>query len=183
MEEKREYILRYREREGIRLDISQIAKNSGRKATAKLMLNRYLFHSFFFHVVIPPLLIVSFVFASFWGKFGGRINKPTTVTVKDPSHLFSLLFNAALDISTLRLCRDDILEAVYTSVHDNAIKGTKTNIFVAAFTTCHARLKLYESLDVLQEQVLNYDTDSVVKRGMKLTMLSNQPNVSIFCTT
>ena len=103
-----------------------------------------------------------FCFCSFWGKFGERINKPTTVTVKDPSHLFSLLSNAALDISTLRLCSDHILEAVYTSVNDNAIKGTKTNIFVAAFTTCHARLKIYEFLDVLQEQVLNYDTDSVV---------------------
>ena len=41
-------------------------------------------------------------------------------------------------------------------------KAAKTNIFVAAFTTCHARLKLYESLDTLQEQVLYYDTDSVV---------------------
>lgn len=55
-----------------------------------------------------------------------------------------------LDISTLRLCTEYTLEAVYTSVHDNAVKGTKTNIFVAAFTTCHARLKLNESLDALQ---------------------------------
>ena len=92
-------------------------------------------------------------FCSFWGKFGELINKPTTVTVNVPSHLFILVSDAFLNISTLRLCTDDILEAVYTSVHDNAVKGTKTNIFVAAFTTCHARLKLYESLDTLQEQV------------------------------
>ena len=72
--------------------------------------------------------------------------------------MFSLISDAALDISTLRLCTDDMLEAVYTSVNDNAVKGTKTNIFVAAFTTCHARLKLYESLDTLQQQVLYYDT-------------------------
>ena len=39
LEQKREYILRYQEREGIRLDIASIAKNPGRKATAKLMLN------------------------------------------------------------------------------------------------------------------------------------------------
>ena len=101
---------------------------------------------------------------SFWGKFGERINKPTTVTVQNPAHLFNLITDAALDISTLRLCIDDILEAVNTSVQDNAVKGTKTNIFVAAFTTCHARLKLYESLDTLQEQVLYYDTDSVIYR-------------------
>ena len=110
-----------------------------------------------------PFILFSF-FHSFWGKFGERINKPTTVTVKDPAHLLSLISDSALDISTLRLCTDDILEAVYTSVHDNAVKGTKTNIFVAAFTTCYARLKLYESLNTLQEQVLYYDTDSVVYR-------------------
>ena len=161
MEQKREYILRYREREGIRLDISQIAKNPGRKATAKLMLDRYSFHVLFSCCHLTPSHGF-FCFCSFWGKFGERINNPTTVTVKDPSHLFSLLSDPALDISTLRLYTDDILEAVYTSVHDNAVKGTKTNIFVAAFTTCHARLKLEESLDTLQEQVLYYDTDSVV---------------------
>ena len=149
MEQKRDYILRYQEREGIRLDIASIAKNPGRKATAKLMLN------------------------SFWGKFGERVNKPTTVTVKDPP-LFSLISDAALDISTLRLCTDDILEAVYTSVRENAVKGTKTNIFIAAFTTCHARLKLYESLDTLQQKVLYYVTDSVVYKWRP-----GQPSIAI----
>ena len=150
VEQKRDYILRYQEREGIRLDITSIAKNPGRKATAKLMLN------------------------SFWGKFGERVNKPTTVTVKDPAHLFSLISDAAVDLSTLRLCTDDILEAVYASVQENAVKGTKTNIFEAAFTTCHARLKLYESLDTLQQQVLYYDTYSVVYKWRP-----GQPSIAI----
>ena len=150
VKQKRDYILRYQEREGIRLDITSIAKNPGRKATAKLMLS------------------------SFWGKFGWRVNKPTTVTVKDPAHLFSLISDAAVDLSTLRLCTDDILEAVYTSVQENAVKGTKTNIFEAAFTTCHARLKLYESLDTLQQQVLYYDTYSVVYKWRP-----GQPSIAI----
>ena len=64
----------------------------------------------------------------------------------------------------MRLCTNDVMEVVYTSKDDNVVKGTKTNIFVAAFTTSYARLKLYESLDVLQQQVLYYDTDSVVYR-------------------
>jgi hypothetical protein len=38
----------------------------------------------------------------------------------------------------------------------------KTNIFVAAFTTCWARLKLYGVLDSLRERVLYFDTDSVI---------------------
>ena len=102
------------------------------------------------------------------------MNKPTTVTVQDPAHLIRLISDAALDISTLQLCTDDILEAVYTSVHENAVKGSKTNIFVGAFTTCHARLKLYESLDVLQKQVLYYDTDSVVYKWRP-----GQPSIAI----
>lgn len=124
-----------------------------------------MFH-FFFHVVVPFLLILFFPFffisCSFWGKFGEKLNKPTTVTVKEPSHLFSLITDTTKEISTLRLCTDDILEAVYTHVHDNAAKGKKTNIFIASFTTSYARLKLYESLDLLQHQVLYYDTDSII---------------------
>ena len=164
LEDKREYIINYQEREEIRLDIASIQKNPGRKATAKLMLNRYLFHVAFFIMLSFHFFSSFFLFisCSFWGKFGERSNKATTVTVRDPSHLFNLISDTTKQISTLRLCTDDILEAVYTSVQDNVVKGTKNNIFIAAFTTCHARLKLYESLDALQEQVLYFDTDSVI---------------------
>ena len=76
LEQKREYILEYEQKEGIRLNIANIAKNPGRKATAKLMLNRYLFHvPFFFHVVIPPLLIPFFFFhfLQFLGQIWGKV--------------------------------------------------------------------------------------------------------------
>lgn len=36
------------------------------------------------------------------------------------------------------------------------------NIFVACFTTCWARLRLYEALDLLQDRMLYFDTDSVI---------------------
>jgi hypothetical protein len=38
----------------------------------------------------------------------------------------------------------------------------QTNIFIAAFTTCWARLKLYDVLEMFGERVLYYDTDSVI---------------------
>ena len=168
-EQKREYIMNYEEREGIRLDISQIAKNPGRKATAKLMLNSYVFFIFyflFFCCIYILLILFSFHFSrSFWGKFGERSNRPTTVTVQDPTHLFRLITDTTIDINTIRVCTDDIMEVVHTSVEDNVVKGTKTNIFIAAFTTSNARLKLYESLDALQvDQVIYFDTDSIVYR-------------------
>ena len=66
----------------------------------------------------PPHL--SLYSCSFWGKFGEQINKPTTVTVKNPSHLFSLLYDAAFDAITLRLCTD-ILEAVCMTMRSKAL--------------------------------------------------------------
>ena len=71
VEQKREYIVNYKEREGIRLDIAHIEKNPGRKATAKLMLNRYFFNFLFLHVVIPPFLMVFFFF--FFLQFLGQV--------------------------------------------------------------------------------------------------------------
>ena len=38
----------------------------------------------------------------------------------------------------------------------------KINIFIAAFTTCHARLRLYHHLKTVGQRALYYDTDSVI---------------------
>ena len=137
-EKKQQYLSQYREKEGIDLDYESIQKNPGRKQTAKLMLN------------------------SFWGKFGQRPNKPKTVTITSPSQLFPLLFNSHKKLTTLRICNEDVLEAVYTELDENIVPSNKTNVFIASFTTAWARLRLYEALDVLQQQVLYYDTDSVI---------------------
>ena len=55
-----------------------------------------------------------------------------------------------------------MLEVAYKQTEDNNLPSDKTNIFIAAFTTCWARLKLYSYLHRLQQQVLYYDTDSVI---------------------
>ena len=137
-EDKARYVEQYREREGIQLDSSLIEKNPGRKQVAKLMLN------------------------SFWGKFGERANKPKTEQIQNPVDLYNILHDPAVELSTLRVCNDDVLEAVYSQTQENVVPSVKTNIFIAAFTTCHARLKLYSYLNRLQKQVLYYDTDSVI---------------------
>lgn len=47
--------------------------------------------------------------------------------------------------------------------HEDACASSgKINIFIACFTTALARLKLYAELEKLNEQVLYYDTDSVI---------------------
>ena len=55
------------------------------------------------------------------------------------------------------MCSDQKLEIVY-----NQLDNGKRNVFVAAFTTCWARLKLYSRLEQLQQQALYFDTDSVI---------------------
>ena len=56
------------------------------------------------------------------------------------------------------------MELVTTMAEEEYERSVKTNVFIAAFTTSHARLKLYGALDTLKERVLYYDTDSVIYR-------------------
>ena len=135
-EQQQQYKRLYKEKEGITLQ--NVEKNPGRKQVAKLMLN------------------------SFWGKFGERTNKTKVEQVKQPSQLYRLLTDSANDIQAIRICTDEVLEVVYKQTEDNNLPSAKTNIFIAAFTTCWARLKLYSYLQTLGEQVLYYDTDSVI---------------------
>ena len=129
---------RYLDREGIALDETQMIKNPGRKTTAKLMLN------------------------SFWGKFGENLRKTSTQTITTPAQLYSLVTDPLKNVTSIRICNEDVLEVCYTDPDDECVENGKTNLFVAAFTTCHARLKLYSYLKVLGEQVLYFDTDSVI---------------------
>ena len=128
----------YHAREGIELDETQMVKNPGRKTTAKLMLN------------------------SFWGKFGENLRKTSTATITTPAQLYDLVTDPLKSVTSIRICSEDVLEVLYTSPDDECVENGKTNLFVAAFTTCHARLKLYSYLKVLGEQVLYFDTDSVI---------------------
>ena len=149
-EDKAMYVQRYKQREGIDLDPNLIVKNPGRKATAKLMLN------------------------SFWGKFGENLHKPTTEVVHTPHELFALVSDPFSVIHQVRLSNDDTLEVVHSNLKDNQPDNGRVNIFVAAFTTCHARLKLYTYLEQLQQRVLYFDTDSVI-----YTVRPGQPDIAL----
>ena len=137
-EQKQAYIRNYKQHENIDLDPNLVEKNAGRKATAKLMLN------------------------SFWGKFGENLEKPTTQSITSPESLFRFVSDPLLHIHQLRICNDELLEVVYSNITSNQLDNGKRNVFVAAFTTCNARLKLYSYLQTLNKQVLYFDTDSVV---------------------
>ena len=82
--------------------------------------------------------------------------------VTEPKEFFHFLDPTQYEVSDARLVNDETVEVHYKEKDEFAEQNDKVNIVIAAFTTAYARLKLYDLLDLLQERVLYYDTDSVI---------------------
>ena len=117
----------YRDKEGIELDPEKIEKNPGLRTLAKMMLN------------------------SMWGKFGQCTNKTQVREFDDPKKFSTFCISDTLQIKYVGIQSDDRVEVQYTLQEEDESISPNLNIFVACFTTCWARLKLYDALDILQE--------------------------------
>ena len=139
---QRKHIADYYAREKIMLEPANIQKNPGLRNLAKMMLN------------------------SMWGKFG---QKPKKTQVKEFNDLvaFSKFHESdKYDVRYVSVLTKERVEIHYKHQIEDDPVSPNLNIFVACFTTCWARLRLYEALDLLQERVLYFDTDSVVFRSL-----------------
>jgi len=134
------YMEDYRRKEGVSLDRVNITKNPGLRALAKLCLN------------------------SFWGKFGQRLNmRQTEILHESQANLFfQLLSDPTKQPLNFHILTNDMLQMEWTYKRDCQPEDNKTNVYLATFTTCWARLKLYSVLEQLNKRVLYYDTDSVL---------------------
>ena len=137
-EAKQDYIQKYFEHEGIQLEYDKIEKNPGLRTLAKMMLN------------------------SMWGKFGQRLNKTQIKTFDDPRAFHRFLKTDTMDVRHVSVVNDQMVEVHYQYQDEDIPVSPNLNIFVACFTTCWARLRLYAALEQLQQRVLYYDTDSVI---------------------
>ncbi|CAB4006372.1 DNA polymerase [Paramuricea clavata] len=137
-EKKGQYIADYAAKEGIQLDPRQIVQNPGLRALAKLMLN------------------------SFWGKFAQRPNMTKVKIISDPAEYFDLLSSDQINVTDANFINDELIEVHFENVDEFVEADGKTNVVIAAFTTAHARLKLYGVLEQLNRRVLYFDTDSVI---------------------
>ena len=140
-DKRQQYLDDYQAKEGIALDPDKIDKNPGRRSLAKMMLN------------------------SFWGKYGQQGNKSQVESISSSqTKLYELLNDDSRELQTLRVMNDEMIEVVYKRVDEEETVQVNINIFVACFTTCWARLKLYrEGLSqLLPQQVLYFDTDSII---------------------
>ena len=98
----------------------------------------------------------------FIGKFAQRLNLTKTKRVTEPKELYEYLHSDQYEVKGGQLVNDETFEIQYMEKEGFVDENDKVNIVIAAFTTAYARLKLYDLLDLLQERVLYYDTDSVV---------------------
>ena len=135
---RQQYIHEYDEHEGIQLEYDKIEHNVGLRTLAKMLLN------------------------SMWGKFGQRLNKTRVQEFDDPQAFHRFLDADTLDVRHVSVINDAMVEVHYQYQDKDIPVSPNLNIFVAAFTTCWARLRLYEALELLGERVLYYDTDLVI---------------------
>ena len=135
---RRQYLREYFEHEGIQLEYNKIQKNPGLRTLAKMMLN------------------------SMWGKFGQRLNKTQVQTFDDPQAFHRFLDTSTLDVRHVSVINDNLVEVHYQYQDEDIPVSPNLNIFVACFTTCWARLRLYAALEQLGERVIYYDTDSII---------------------
>ena len=104
----------------------------------------------------------SIAFSSFWRKFGEKPNKTQIFTVTSPGELYAIIEDFINNIHDIRICTDDIVEVHVSKAVEEVIPSNKTNMFIASFTTSWARLEFYKYLELLKDQVLYFDTDSII---------------------
>lgn len=137
-ESKEKYLKDYKNIEGIELDPKKITYNPGLRTVGKLALN------------------------SFWGRWGMNENKVHRVFLTEEKELNRLLSDSKIIIRDFLPCSDEVIEVAYSHKDNFLPQKDITNLFLASFTTAHARIKLYGVLSTLNRNVLYYDTDSVI---------------------
>ena len=136
--DKDKYISDYFEHEGVQLRSENIAKNPGLRQVAKLCLN------------------------SLWGKFGQQCHRVQSELIFEAKRFYELVNSDEHEIHDLHLINQEIVELLYKRKKECQREDYSTNIFIALFTTAHARLELFELIHKLGRRVLYFDTDSCI---------------------
>lgn len=96
-----------------------------------------------------------------WGYFALDTNKTHYRIIHDIASYQDLLQNSRFEINSVYAGSEEHLQVTYKEHEDLHIGNGRTNVIIAAFVTCHARLKLFSELKKLGERVLYFDTDSI----------------------
>ena len=120
------------------IDVQKFEFNAGLRSISKLCLN------------------------SLWERFGMRTNMSQTKYVTEVSEFYEILLDDKLDNKNFQFINDDMVQMTYNFKDQFVDNSKNTNVYIACFTTSHARLMSYNKLDYLKDKVLYFDTDSIV---------------------
>lgn len=137
-QDQENFIESFHKQEGVLLDKNKISYNEGLRKVSKLMLN------------------------SHWGRYGMNTNRSKIKIISSLSDWYNIIDNDDFVVHDVVASTNEILQV---SISDNAslhCGSFHNNVSLAAFVTCYARLKLFQSLSVLGNRVLYYDTDSII---------------------
>ena len=85
-----------------------------------------------------------------------------TKYVTEVSEFYEILLDNKLHNLNFQFISDEMLKMTYNFKDQFVDNSKNTNVYIACFTTSHARLMLYNKLDYLKEKVLYFDTDSII---------------------
>ena len=77
-----------------------------------------------------------------------------TKYVMEVSEFYEILLDDKLDNKNFQFINDDMVQMIYNFKDQFVDNSKNTNVYIACFTTSHARLMLYNKLDYLKEKVL-----------------------------
>jgi hypothetical protein len=152
-EDKRNYIKNFYEKEKVLLDYDSIKENNGLKSIAKLMLN------------------------SQWGRYAMNTQKTQSKFITEPIELLKLFQDDRFEVKDLIFPSDALGIVFYENKAEMNWGSNQTNVVIASFVTCQARLKLYSELEKLDRRVLYFDTDSII---YKKDSTSYEPEIGDF---
>ena len=133
-----EYIKKYEEHEGIKMNKNNIKKVEALRSLAKLLLN------------------------SFYGKFGQRLNLKQTHLIDSVVKLQHVINDPKKNVTDFRILTEDVMQIESERNKLFADIDMRTNVIISAFTTAWARLKLWCVMYSLGSNVFYTDTDSLV---------------------
>jgi hypothetical protein len=97
-----------------------------------------------------------------WGYFAMNTNKPTFRIIYSLHEWIALLNNDRYTILS-DVCIDGRIHVTYIEKEEFHSGNGKTNEILAAFVTCHARLKLLEELEKIGDRVMYFGNNFAVK--------------------
>ncbi|CAF0861234.1 unnamed protein product [Brachionus calyciflorus] len=106
--------------------------------------------------------VMKMLLNSFWGRFGMNTNKTQYKVISNPLEWFEMVCDDQYTIHIADFFHENYVQVFYSTNGEMHEGSSQNSVVLAAFVTCHGRLKLYEELKKIDKRVLYFNTDSII---------------------